>query len=157
MTWWYHAFKYTIWHTKIIFYHSCKHYFGKNLTGIEALRVAPPLTALFWKFLGKTSFPNLWSLSLFHEISFLLTCNFWLEREKLYVSLNKLQAIRPQGRIAFPLIVASGLQSSVSFSLFLLFSCWSLRLFTYLQRKSTHHHMKLLQLYINLLQKQHKV
>lgn len=54
-----------------------------GLTGMDELRFAPPIRVPLWKFLGKTFLPNLWSLSLFHEIPFLFTGNCWLMREKL--------------------------------------------------------------------------
>ena len=102
-------------------------------TGINGLSVAPPLSAPFWKLLGKTSLPNLCSLSLFQEISFLSTVKFSLPRVKLYVSLNKLQAMRPQGTIGCPLaVVFSGSQADVWLALRLSLSCASFRLFTYL-------------------------
>lgn len=67
-------------------------------------------------------------------MSFLLTSRTLLFMENLYVSLNKLQAMRPQGTITDPLeVLASGLQDSVSRSPFLLLNCLSLRLLTYLK------------------------
>ena len=65
---------------------------------------------------------------------FLLTSSTLFFTEKPYVSLNKLQAIRPQGTIGelFP-VTASGLQSLVSSSLALLRNCLSLLLLTYLE------------------------
>lgn len=103
-----------------------------RLTGIDSLSILPPLRLPFWKFLGKTFLPNLWFLSLFHEMPFLFTGNCSLLREKMYVSLNKLQAMRPHGTIALPLTISSGLQLLVSFSPLGLLNCSSLRLFTYL-------------------------
>lgn len=110
-----------------------KHKFLKILTGMDSFRLAPPLIALLWKFLGKTSFPNLCSLSLFQEMPSLFTFKFLLSREKLYESLNKLQAMRPQGTIAFPLAVSSGLHALVEFSSLRFLNCSSLRLLTYLK------------------------
>lgn len=87
----------------------------------------------FWKFLGKTLLPNLWSRSLFQDIFVLFTVKDWLPRVKVYVSLNKLHAIRPQGTIGLPFaVVFSGSQPLVSFAFFSSRSCASLRLFTYL-------------------------
>jgi hypothetical protein len=104
----------------------------KLLTGIDSLRCAPPIIEPFWKFLGKTSFPNLCSLSLFQEMPFLFTVKFVLLTEKLYVSLNKLQAMRPQGTIDLLFAVSSGLQALTEFSPLGLLNCSSLRLLTYL-------------------------
>lgn len=103
-------------------------------TGMLELSFAPPIRPPLWKFLGKTSEPNLCSWSLFHAMFFLLTSKTLFLTENLYVSLNKLHAIRPQGTIgALFDVTASGLQSSVTPSLALLFNCLSLRLFTYLE------------------------
>src|SRR5262249_12697391 len=77
-----------------------------------------------------------WFLSLFHEIPFLFTANLSLLTEKSYVSLNKLQAIKPHGTIALPFTISSGLQALVSFSPPGLLSCSSLRLFTYLNHRT---------------------
>lgn len=96
------------------------------------LSIFPPWRGPFWKFDGKTSLPNLCSLSLFQEMSFLSTVKFSLLRMRLYVSLNRLHAIRPQGTIGFPSTVASGSQLLVSLALLLSLSCASLRLLTYL-------------------------
>jgi hypothetical protein len=64
---------------------------------------------------------------------FLLTSSTLFFTEKPYVSLNKLQAMRPQGTIAeLFLVTASGLQLLVSSSLAVLRNCWSLLLLTYL-------------------------
>jgi hypothetical protein len=82
---------------------------------------------------GKTSLPNLWSLSLFQEMSFLSTLKVLLLWMRVYVSLNRLHAIRPQGTIGFPsTVLASGSQLVVSLALLLSLSCASLRLLTYL-------------------------
>uniref|UniRef100_A0A0A9DZ47 Uncharacterized protein n=1 Tax=Arundo donax TaxID=35708 RepID=A0A0A9DZ47_ARUDO len=66
-------------------------------------------------------------------MSFLSTVKFSLPRVKLYVSLNKLQAMRPQGTIGFPsAVVFSGSQADVWLALLASLSCASFRLFTYL-------------------------
>ena len=101
-------------------------------TGIVELSIFPPWRGPFWKFVGKTSLPNLCSLSLFQDMSFLSTGKFSLLRARSYVSLNRLHAIRPQGTIGFPSTVASGSQLSVFPALLLSLSCSSLRLLTYL-------------------------
>lgn len=63
----------------------------------------------------------------------LLTSSTLFFTENPYVSLNKLQAMRPQGTIGELLAVtASGLQSLVTSSLALLLNCLSLLLLTYL-------------------------
>lgn len=105
------------------------------LTGMLEFSLAPPMRPSLWKFSGKTSLPNLRSWSLFHAISFLLTSKTWLSEENLNVSLNRLQAISPQGTITEPLdVVAWGLQNwpvllSADFNL----NCTSFRLLTYLR------------------------
>lgn len=106
------------------------------LTGMLSFSFAPPISGPFWKFFGNTFLPNLCSLSLFQEMPFLFIFNGLFFRVKWYVSLNKLQAIRPQGTMGWPLIsLFSGLHSSVSCSLSASLSCPSFRLLTYLNRK----------------------
>jgi len=111
--------------------------FKERLTDLFSSRRPPPIKVPLWKFLGKTSLPNLWSLSLFHEISFLFTVKLTLLREKLYVSLNKLQAIRPQGTIGIPFAESSGSQPLVELAFLESLSCSSFRLLTYLNYQIT--------------------
>lgn len=129
-----------LWKTRIIHidaFNQSKFEFKERLTGVCSSRWPPPTKEPFWKFLGKTSLPNLWSLSLFHEISVLFTVKLTLLREKLYVSLNKLQAIRPQGTIGIPFAWFSGSQPLVEFSFLESLSCSSFRLLTYLNYQIT--------------------
>lgn len=105
-----------------------------SLTGILGSSLPPPIKVPFWKLKGYTCFPNLWSRSLFHAMFFLLTFNSEVPREKLYVSLNKLHAINPQGTIGRPLLDCSGLQELVWLYSSPYKSCWSLLLLTYLRK-----------------------
>lgn len=110
-------------------------YQNREHTDLFGSSVFPPIREPFWKFFGKTSRPNLCSLSLFQEMFFLSTGRFLLLRTKPYVSLNMLHAIRPQGTIAIPFAVPSGSQVEVSFAFLGSLSCASLRLLTYLYEK----------------------
>lgn len=103
------------------------------LTGIFGSKFPPPIKVPFWKLKGYTCFPNLWLRSLLHAMFFLLTFNSDLPRIKVYVSLNKLQAIRPQGTTGRPLLDSWGLQELVSLEPSPCNSCCSLLLFTYLK------------------------
>lgn len=104
-----------------------------TLTGVLGSSFPPPIKLPFWKLNGYTCFPNLWFRSLSHAMFFLLTLNFPVPRVNVYVSLNKLHAISPQGTIGRPLLDSSGLQELVSLYFSPCKSCWSLLLLTYLQ------------------------
>lgn len=106
-------------------------------TGIFGSNFAPPIKVPFWKLKGYTFFPNLCSRSLFHAMLFRLTFSFVLSRANVNVSLNILQAIKPQGTIGRPLDNSSGSQELVWLYSSPCKSCWSLLLFTYLQNKSS--------------------
>lgn len=103
-------------------------------TGIFGSNFAPPIKVPFWKLTGYTFFPNFCSRSLFHAMLFRLTFSFLLSRENVNVSLNILQAINPQGTIGRPLDDSSGSQELVWLYSSPCKSCWSLLLFTYLQK-----------------------
>lgn len=103
------------------------------LTGILGSSFPPPTKVPFWKLKGYTCFPNLWSRSLFHAMFFLLTFSSDLPRIRVYVSLNKLHAIKPQGTIGRPLLDSWGLQELVSLYPNPCKSCRSFLLLTYLK------------------------
>ena len=72
--------------------------------------------------------------SLPHAMFFLLTVKSLLLVENLYVSLNRLHAMRPQGTIGWlSFVLSSGKQFVVSPYAALLRSCLSFLLLTYLQ------------------------
>lgn len=108
------------------------------LTGIFGSRFPPPTKVPFWKLKGYTCFPNLCSRSLSQAMFFRFTFNSDFPRTNLYVSLNKLHAINPQGTIGRPLCNCIGLQELVSLYASPCKSCLSLLLLTYLKfRNST--------------------